>query len=148
MSCDTVESYRRIPTLWRNIPRLLDTLGTRFCFPEIKRLGSDPNHSPPSSAKVKNARSHISTPPYVFIAWWLIWHRGTARWPCWSLSFRFWDKNAIGRNTFLISPQRSTCHAHLILLDLITLTIFCEAYELRSTSLCSLATSLTLLHRF
>jgi hypothetical protein len=36
---------------------------------------SDGDHSPPSSAEVKNAWSYTSTPPYVFTAWRLTKHR-------------------------------------------------------------------------
>jgi hypothetical protein len=39
---------------------------TRVFTPRIKRPGRDANHPPPSSAKVKNAWSYTSNPPYVF----------------------------------------------------------------------------------
>jgi hypothetical protein len=41
----------------------------------INRPGREANHSPPSSAEVKNARNYTSTPPYVFMAWCSIKHR-------------------------------------------------------------------------
>lgn len=34
----------------------------------LKRLGHKFDHSPPSSAAIKNQHSYISTPPYGFIA--------------------------------------------------------------------------------
>jgi hypothetical protein len=40
--------------------------------PGIKRLKREADHSLPSRAEVKNARSYTSIPPYVFIAWYLL----------------------------------------------------------------------------
>jgi hypothetical protein len=42
---------------------------------EIKRLGRKADHSPSSSAEVKNAWSYTSTPHYVFMGWCLVKHR-------------------------------------------------------------------------
>jgi hypothetical protein len=41
----------------------------------VKRPRREANHSPPSSAKVKNAWSYTSTSQYVFMAWCLVKHR-------------------------------------------------------------------------
>jgi hypothetical protein len=41
----------------------------------VKRLGREADHSPPSSADVKNAWSYTFTPQYVFMAWCLVKHR-------------------------------------------------------------------------
>jgi hypothetical protein len=41
----------------------------------VKWLGRLAVHSPPSSAKVKNAWSYIPTHPYVLMAWCLVKHR-------------------------------------------------------------------------
>jgi hypothetical protein len=41
----------------------------------VKWLGHEADHSPPSSAKVKNAWSYTSTPQYVFMAWYLVKER-------------------------------------------------------------------------
>jgi hypothetical protein len=38
----------------------------------VKQSGHKADHSLPSSAKVKNAWSYISTPPYVFTVWCLV----------------------------------------------------------------------------
>jgi hypothetical protein len=43
--------------------------------PGVKRPRREADHSPPSSAEVKNAWSYTSTPPYVFMAWYLLKHR-------------------------------------------------------------------------
>jgi hypothetical protein len=40
--------------------------------PEIKQPGHESDHSPPSAAKVKTAWSYTSTPPHVFMVWWLV----------------------------------------------------------------------------
>jgi hypothetical protein len=41
----------------------------------VKRQGHEADHSPPSSAEVKNAWSYTSTPQYVFMAWCLVKRR-------------------------------------------------------------------------
>jgi hypothetical protein len=41
----------------------------------VKRPGREADHSPPSSAEVKNAWSYTSTPQYVFMSWYLVEHR-------------------------------------------------------------------------
>jgi hypothetical protein len=43
--------------------------------PQVKQLGCEGDHSPPSSAKVKNAWSFTSTLQYVFMVWCCIKHR-------------------------------------------------------------------------
>jgi hypothetical protein len=64
-----LSSLSRPERLW-GPPSLLSTgyLG-------LKRPGREADHSPPSSAEVKNAWGYTSTPQYVFMAWCLVKHR-------------------------------------------------------------------------
>jgi hypothetical protein len=41
----------------------------------VKQPGREADHSPPSSAEVKNAGSYTSTPQYVFMEWCLVKRR-------------------------------------------------------------------------
>jgi hypothetical protein len=41
----------------------------------VKRPDCEAHHSLLSSAEVTNARNYISTPPYVFMVWYLVEHR-------------------------------------------------------------------------
>jgi hypothetical protein len=43
--------------------------------PFVKQPGREADHSPPSSAEVKNVWSYTSTPQHVFMAWCLVKHR-------------------------------------------------------------------------
>jgi hypothetical protein len=54
------------PIQW--VPRTL-SLG-------VKRPGHEADHSPPSSAEVKNACSYTSTHQYIFMAWCLVKAQG------------------------------------------------------------------------
>jgi hypothetical protein len=49
---------------------------------EIKRLGRDAYHSPPSSIEVNNTWSYSSTSPYVFMALFAVKRRETLPSPC------------------------------------------------------------------
>jgi len=49
-----------------------------FCR-RIKRPDRQADHSPPSSAEIKNAWSYNSTDPYVFLAWCLVKYRPVAQ---------------------------------------------------------------------
>jgi len=40
--------------------------------PGAKRLVREADHSPPPSDEVKNVQSFTSTPPYVFMRWYLV----------------------------------------------------------------------------
>jgi hypothetical protein len=50
-------------------------MDNRGSFPGVKRPGREADHSPPSSAEVKNAWSYNSAPQYAFMAWCLVKHR-------------------------------------------------------------------------
>jgi hypothetical protein len=50
-------------------------MGTGGNSPRVKMLGREADHSPLSSAEFKNAWSCTSTPPYIFMAWYLFKHR-------------------------------------------------------------------------
>jgi hypothetical protein len=52
-------------------------MGTRGSFPGVKRPGREADHSPPSSAEVKNVWSYISTSQCAFMAWCSVKHRDT-----------------------------------------------------------------------
>jgi len=49
--------------------------GTRCSYPGVKWPGHEADHSSPSSAEVRNVWGYTSTPPYIFMAWYLVMHR-------------------------------------------------------------------------
>jgi len=60
--------------LW--VPPSLQPNGYRRALSlEVKRPDQEADHSPPSSAEVKNAWSYKSTPQYVFLTWCLVKNR-------------------------------------------------------------------------
>jgi hypothetical protein len=58
------------PALGPTQPPIQWVLGALFLV--VKRPGREADHSPPSSAEVRNAWSYTSTPQYVFKAWCLV----------------------------------------------------------------------------
>jgi hypothetical protein len=50
-------------------------LVSRDITPKLKQTGLEANHSIQSSSAVNNVRIYTSTPPYVFMTWYLIKHR-------------------------------------------------------------------------
>jgi hypothetical protein len=51
-------------------------VGTVILSSGVKRPWREINHSPSYNAKVKNAWSYTSTPPYVCMTWSLVTHQG------------------------------------------------------------------------
>jgi len=49
--------------------------GTEDSFPWGTTAGLETDRSPPSSTEVKNSWIYTSTPPYVFMPWYIIKHR-------------------------------------------------------------------------
>jgi hypothetical protein len=56
-------------------------MGTGVISPGVNWLGHEANHSSPSSAEIKNARSYTSTDPYPCKVWCLAKHEGQLRVP-------------------------------------------------------------------
>jgi hypothetical protein len=57
-------------------------MSTRGPFLRGKAAGHEADHSPPSSAEVKNAWIYTSTPQYVFMAWCSVKHRDNFTFYC------------------------------------------------------------------
>jgi hypothetical protein len=70
---DTFSSPQRPDRFGDKTRRL--SRGYRDLFGELKRPERETQYLPPPNVEFKNARSYISTSPYVFIVWYLIKHR-------------------------------------------------------------------------
>jgi hypothetical protein len=69
------------------IPRVTEVISLG-----VKRPGREADHSPPSSAEIKNAWSYTSTPQYVFMAWYLVKQRDFNFYPYQSLTWGPFEK--------------------------------------------------------
>jgi hypothetical protein len=61
-------------------------MGTRSSSLGVKQLGREADHSPPSSAEVKNELSYTSTPQYAFMGWCSVKAQGQLYLYCLSIS--------------------------------------------------------------
>jgi hypothetical protein len=79
----------------------------------LKRPGREADHSPPSSAEVKNVWSYTSTPQYVFIAWCLVKHRDNFTFTCVntfdSVSHHIFLLEKVAHDKVVVEHQRHYC---------------------------------------
>ena len=111
---------------------------------EIPRISRNPKfhyrtHKRPTPVSILGQPNPVHIPTSHLLEIHLnIIHPSTPRSPQWSPSLRFPHQDPIHT---LSSPIRTTCPAHLILLDFITRTIFGEEYKSLSSSLRNLLRS-------
>jgi hypothetical protein len=67
----------------------------------VRRPGHEADHSPPPSVEVRNAWSYTSTPPYVFMTWYLVKHGGN-----FTFSFTVTVKNWLDSDACLARMRR------------------------------------------
>ena len=113
---------------------LLEKLNGLQLVKKLPRISRTYKRPPPISILGQPNPVHIPTSHLLEIHPNII-HPSTPRSPQWSLSLRFPHQNPIHP---LSLPIRTTCPAHLILLDFITHTILGEEYRSFSSSLCNL----------
>jgi hypothetical protein len=70
----------------------------------IKRPGHKADHLLPSSAEIRNEWSYTSTPPYIFIAWYLVNNRNSS-----DFTFKIWILGAATATVIMVDvPVHST----------------------------------------
>jgi len=57
-------------------------MGTVSSYPAVKLPAREADSSPLSSTEAKNSWSYTSTPPYLFMAWYLVEHKGSLQFYC------------------------------------------------------------------
>jgi hypothetical protein len=95
----------------------MDTGGS---FPGGKAAGGEADHSPPSSAEVKNAWSYTSTPQYVFMAWCLVKHRD-------NFTFTFLVHHKHMNNLYVINITHITIRKFYVAYDNINIAGICTS---------------------
>jgi hypothetical protein len=68
----SIVSYFGLQIIWNDSPTLRPTHPHVQWVSEVRQPVCEADHSPPSSVEVRNAWRYISTPPYVFLAWYLV----------------------------------------------------------------------------
>jgi hypothetical protein len=93
-------------------------VGTRGFFPSGKAAGREADHSPSSSAEVKNAWSYISAPQYAFTAWCSVKHRD-------NFTFTFTFENEALRR-IMLNERRNMPAGRLL-----HYSLYCSPYIIR-----------------
>jgi len=96
----------------------------------VKQTGYKPDHSPPSDAKVENAWSCTSTPPYAFVMATVmifictVYHRNVRN----DDNLKAENVAAVSSHPINIKPEPITCYVSVPCSVVLCISVFCTNY--------------------